>query len=140
MNPASHDLRDLLVTGGIGSTASESSWGIYRGKEPLSPDTTITLYDYGGPVNPKWRQDEVRVQARIRGNKNGYDEAWQKAKDVSKCLVGIPKQTINGTVYVGIWVVSDVTFSRYDDNDRPIFTVNFRVIREPTDDDHRSQY
>jgi len=139
MNPASEDLKDILVTAGIGTYAATSGWAIYVSKEPKSPDTVVTLYDYSGAdPSPKFLRDNPNVQVRVRGAKEAYKAGWTKAQAVKDALLGLPGQTINATKYVGVWMQSDINFINYDDNNRPLFTLNFRITREPASGAYRT--
>ena len=130
-NPASEDLKDLLVTAGIGTFAGHSTWGIYVSKEPDEPDGVVTLYDKGGSSpNPKFILDEPTVRIRIRGDKMEYIAAWDKAEDVKDALLGITPQTVNGTFYTGILMIGEILFLGYDDSNRPLLTTTWQVIRE----------
>lgn len=133
------DLKDVLETASIGTFAATSGWGIYISKEPDTPDTTITLYPYGSPVepNPKFLIDYLNVQARIRGDVQGYAAAQTKAQAVKDALLGLTAQTVNTSKYIGVWMNTDIFLLRYDDNDRPILVINFRVIREPASGTYR---
>ena len=140
MNPPSEDIKDLLVSAGIGTFAASSGWGIYIAEEPESPDTTITLYDTQGEApDPAWLIDYPRFMVRVRGEEDSYLATYAKALAVRDELNGIAPQTVNSTPYVGIWAMTDVTFVEFDDNRRPVFTVNFRIVREPSQvsDDNR---
>jgi len=133
MNPASQDLKDILVGAGVGTFAGTSGWAIYISQEPASPDEVVTLYDSGGP-EPLYLMDDTdlfrpNLQARIRGAAGGYLEAWAKAQEVADTLGHLAPQTIGGTWYAGVWQQTEVTFLRYDDNNRPVLTVNFRIRR-----------
>jgi len=134
-NPASKDLLDLLDNAGVGTPGASSGWGLFIGEEPAEPDQAITLYDTsGGEPNAKWLLDEPHVQCRIRGARHDYPGAHSKAQEVMDTLLGLPQQTQGGTVYVGIWALNSPFFLESDDNRRAIFTVNFRIVREPSDE------
>jgi len=141
-NAPSQDLKDILVTAGLGTFAhgtEDSTWGIYISKEPDEPNKIITLYDKGGSSpNPKWILDEPTVRIRVRGAKMGYQDAWTKIEAVKDALLGITPQTVNGTYYTGILMIGDITFIHYDDNNRPIFTSTWQVIREPATSTYRT--
>lgn len=139
MNPASVDIKDILVTAGVGTFAATSGWAIYISREPSEPDTCITIYDTGGPgANPKWLIEEPSIQVRVRGAKLGYLAAYQKADAVKQALLGRAKQTVNSTVYVSFTMLSEIAHIGYDENSRPLFTINFNIIREPSSGTHRT--
>lgn len=134
MNAPSIDIKDLLVTGSLGTFAATSGWGIYIGGEPPSPDTCITIYDTGGPApQPRAALDRPDFQIRVRGAQDGYNTAWDKANDIKNYLLGLAQQTVNSNLISGFIATSDVAFvARDEGKNRPIFTVNFRCTRQPT--------
>jgi len=126
------EISTFLQTGGIGTLGASSDWGIFTGREPTDPDTAVTVYDTpSAPSNPKFLLDEPSIQTRIRGAINGYLGGYDKAQEIKDLLLGIPKQVIGQATYVGIWQTSDIMFLKFDDNDRPLFTINWRMFREP---------
>jgi len=138
-NPPSEDIKDILVGAGIGTFAGTSGWGIYISREPETPDTVVTIYDTGGdPPSPKFLLDFPTVQVRIRGARQDYKNAFVKAQSVKDALLGVGQTTVNGTLYVGITQIGDINFIAYDDSERPIFTTNWQIIREPTTGTHRT--
>lgn len=140
-NPFSIDAKDMLVTAGVGTFAATSGWSIHISKEPDGspfPNTTITIYDTGGPgPNPKWLLEEVSIQVRIRGDVNGFQNAWIKAQAIKDALLGKDPSTVNTTRYTGIYMDGDISFLMYDDSNRPIIALNFRTIREPASGTNR---
>lgn len=124
--------KDLLVAAGVGVFAAASGWGIYVSKEPSTPSTTITLFNTSGrPPNPKWLLDYPSLNIRIRGAKGGYVNAEDKAKEVKDVLLGLDSQDINGDRWVSVTMPGDLAFIGYDENERPMFSLNFRLIIEP---------
>lgn len=138
MTSPAQDLKDKLESAGVATFAATSGWSLRVGKEPATPDTTVTLYDTGGPdPNPKWLIEEPRVMARVRGAADDYPGAYAKAIEVRDELLGSPRETVNGTVYVGIWAEQDPSLIEYDEESRPVFTINFRLVIEPASGKHR---
>ncbi|KKN90089.1 hypothetical protein LCGC14_0232020 [marine sediment metagenome] len=139
-NAPSKDVVDELVSAGVATYKNTSGWGLWLAREPVTPDTAISVFDAGGDSpNPKYRLNEPTVQVRIRGAKWGYKAAYTKAQAVVDALLGIGKKTINSTVYVGIWQLGDIIFIGFDDNNRPVFTTNWRVVREVSTSTYRAQ-
>lgn len=135
MNQTSLDIATLLEAQSVGTKAATSGWGIYTSRQPDSPNTVITIYDSGGfEANPKFLLDTPTIQVRVRGNVGDYQGGYDKILQVKNELLGIPQQTIGGTVYVGIWAIADILFLQYDDKKRPIFVNNWRITREPADE------
>jgi len=137
MTLPSADIKDLLVTAGVGTFAlgTSTDWSINISQEPpfpTVPHTAITIYDTGGfAPNARFLLEEPTVQVRIRGNPNDYQAAYLKAQAVKDALLGRPGSTLNGNKYVGIWQDSDIISLGNDDNDRPILVANFKIVREP---------
>jgi len=130
--------KDLLVTAGVGTFAATSGWSINLGKEPTGPHTTITLFNTGGSVpNPKWLLDYPSFQVRVRGAPGGYSAAWSKAAAVKDALLGIDSQDINGDRWVSVTMAGDINFIGMDQSNRPLFTLNFRMIVEPASGTNR---
>ena len=139
MTSPAQDFKSILLTAGVGSTDPDTDWGVHVSKEPESPHRTITIYDTGGAEpNAKHLLDFNTVQVRVRGNVNDYPVAHTKIKDVKNKLLGLPKETVNGTVFVGVWAVGDIIFLKYDDNNRPIFVSNWRTALEPASGTNRT--
>jgi len=138
MNPVTIDLKDILEANGVGTFGATNGWGIYIGFEPETPDTTITLYDTGGgsPL-PNLLLDFPTIQTRIRGSVGDYEATYQKALEVRDVLLGLPSQTINGTLYDGVWANSDIIYLTRT-KDRPVFVINWRIAREPATGNNRN--
>jgi len=134
------DIKDRLVTDGIGTFAATSGWGIYISREPTTPDTSITIYETGSVTepSPKFKLDFNTFQIRVRGARNGYAAAEAKTAAIKAALLGLGGVTLNSTKYVGIWMVTDILFLKYDEGERPIFVTNWRVAREPSSSDNRT--
>jgi hypothetical protein len=138
-NPTSIDVKDLLEAASVGTFAASSGWGIWIGKQPAKPDTSITLFDDGGfAPDPKFLLDRPTLRVLVRGSEWGYTGAYSKAQAVKDTLLGDDRQTVGGTLYVGIIMTGDIAFIQYDDNNRPIFSLNFQIWREPSDATNRS--
>ena len=132
MTIPAHDMAIFLRDQAVGNLGGTLDWAIRIGKEPTSPDRSITLYDTGGDPNPKFLLDQSTIQIRIRGAKQDYQITYLKALDIKNQLLSFPKQIVNGTLYIGIWPMGDIVYIGHDDNDRPLFTSNWRLGSEPT--------
>lgn len=140
MSDVVQDIKDHLESRAGGQFAATSGWGIYISREPPEPDTVITLYPTGSASEPnaKWRLEHPTFQVRVRGAPNGYQLAQAKAESIKHELLGLGSTVINSTLYVGIWMTTDIIFMKYDDNNRPIFVMSYRTWREPSEDDNRT--
>ena len=136
-------MRDLLVTANVGlfnitDVLDVVNWSIAVGKMPEKPDRAITAYDSGGQEpNPQWLVDYPTVQIKIRGGENDYIAAFDKAEEVKDALLGLPSQEINGEIWTSVSLLSDRTFLGYDQNGRPEFSINFRLIVHPPSGTYR---
>ncbi len=131
-NSPAEGIKDLIVTEGLATFAATSGWGIFIAREPLSPDTVITVYDTGGLApDPKWLLDYPSVQIRIRGAKGEYQAAYVKARQCRDTVLGCPSLDLNGDRWVSIVGLGDIISLGHDDNERPQFTTNFRLIIQP---------
>ncbi len=131
-------IKDLLVTAGVGVFGSQSGWGIFIGPEPTTPDTAITIREFGG-AGPmaKFLIDFPSIQAMVRGAPGGYQAAKSKAGDVLDELHSIPSQDLNGDRWNSIIATSGPAYNGIDGFNRPKFTVNFKLILEPASGTYR---
>jgi hypothetical protein len=133
MAAPSAGILNILVAGGVGvAPPAASGWIIRISRFAKAPDTQIAIFDSGGGTpNPAWLYNEPTVQVMVRGAPDSYVAARQKAKDVQDALLGLPPQDINGDRWAGVTGLGDINFLQYDESDRPIFSVNFRLLLEP---------
>lgn len=136
-------LKDLIVGAGIGTFAAATGWAVHVSREPAQasniPHTVITTYDTGGiPPNPQWLLDEPTCQVRVRGNPNGYVNAFAKALEIKNLLLGLPSQTIGSDRWVSISMLSDITPIGYTEQQQPLLTMNFKMIIEPATGTNRT--
>lgn len=95
-------------------------------------DAQIAIYDTGGfPANPKWLLDYPTIQIMVRGEKDDYEGAFNKAKEVFDALLGLDSQDVNGDRWVSVTAMGHINFLEYDSKSRPKFSLNFRIILEP---------
>ena len=134
MNTVAEDVKDKLVTSEIGVFGAVTGWGIFIGSEPEKLDTTITLYDTGGP-KPQTVQDRSvnplrteAIQVRVRGKE--YKTAYTKMESIVDAIVGYGKFAVGTTKYKGLFRSSDVLFLELDDRGRYVWVVNFQAVRE----------
>lgn len=131
-SPAEH-LKDILVTASVGVFAATSGWAVYVSKMPDKPDTCIALYDSGGGnPNPAWLLDFPSVQVRVRGDENGYQALFNKVTDIKNALLGHPGADVSDGRLVSVRMDGAPAFLGYDELKRPMFTINWTLIFEPT--------
>ncbi len=134
MNPPAEDFKDLLLLSSLG-TGLVFKTDLFVAFEPDIENASpiVTLYDVGGD-RPEFNLSgynyyEVRVQARIRGAEFGYQAAYTVAETVRDALHDLSNQTVNSTRYILISASTDIFAIGFDENNRPIFTVNFLAHR-----------
>ena len=130
MNSPARDLVDYLdADSSLGLTLGTDLFALDR---PDSPDLVVSLHDTGGGTpdgSTDYRLDRTFVQITVRGERGDLHTAWQLAYDVRDSLRAIARETINGTVYIGLPVFGDVAYIGRDQKDRPLYSANFRVLR-----------
>jgi hypothetical protein len=128
-------IADILVTKGfrrfVGNAAQD--WDITVGKMLDAPNRQITIYRTGGLAkNPRWLLDYPSIQVKVRGGPNDYLLSQQKAVLANEALLGIESFTAsNGDRIVHINAIGDVASTGWDDEKRPEWTFNLRLITEP---------
>lgn len=116
----------------VGITGGDSGWQLKIGRLVDQPDQVVIFYDTGGQSpNPAWLVDFAMVMVHVRGAVNDYPTAYQKAKEVKDALLGIESQDVSGDRLVSIICMGDIGLVSYDDAQRPLFSINFRMIIEP---------
>lgn len=130
MRSPAHDTALYLAgLAGFGEFGGSSGWPVYVGREPLEPVDVVTVYDTGGGpavLIPDIRQPSVQVRVRA----DSYQDGWQKANEAYQELAQPTGVSVNDAVIV-TWVAQgDVQFIGRDDKDRPLFTSNWRLIRD----------
>jgi len=136
MNPVSEDVKDKLVASGVGVFVATSGWAIYIAKEPTTPNTTISLYDYPGPP-PQYFQDRTKdplrmdnFQVRVRGT--GYKTAYEKIRSIQETIRQYDIFTVGTVKYYGFVSVGDILFLKIDEHDRYIWVASFQAHRTET--------
>jgi hypothetical protein len=131
MKPASEDIKDIFIESSneVGEYAAASGWSIHIGGLASSPDTCISITDSPGlPPNPNFSDDIASFQVLVRGARGKYLDTWAKAKEIQNLLNGY-RGSLSTTRYISIFCQGDVGFVYWDDNRRPIFSVNFNAER-----------
>lgn len=122
----------LLGNAIVGGT---TGWDLKVGFLPDSGnDQVICMMDTGGEnPNPRWQVDFVTIQAIVRGKVNSYGSAWTKAREVRDKLLGLDSQNMSGSNdrWVSVICKGDVMSIGNDTKNRPLLSVNFRIIIEP---------
>ncbi len=106
----------------------------FVGTEPELPtaELTVTAYDTGGAATENWAgYQDPTIQIRVRAV--SYVAGYSKAEQIRDALVTPHGFIFNDWYYSGFWLISDVAHIGRDDRNRELFTVNFRLMREPVE-------
>lgn len=109
--------------------SSSEAWRGFVGTEPTDPDNCVTVYDTGGAqATADVPLYDPTIQIRVRAR--NYGAGYSKALELRDALTGPTGFLLDGWHYAGFWIVSDVAKIGRDDNNRELFTVNFRAMRQ----------
>lgn len=127
-------VKDKLVAANIGVWKASTGWNISIGKLPSKPDTAVAvILGPGLEANPKYLLDYPSVQVLVRGDTNGYVAATEKIQKVKDVLLGLHSQDVNGDRWVQVNAIGDIIPLGYQDNDKPMFSMNFQFIIMPAE-------
>lgn len=106
---------------------------IFLGRMPTSPDTCVTVYEYGG-ASPLFTMgaaatavDRPSIQVMCRAGRDDYPAARNKAAAIRALLGAITNTTLSQVAILRVEPVGSVNPIGPDENDRPLVTVNFQV-------------
>lgn len=130
MKTPAHDTALFLAAQeGFGALGGTSGWPVYVGREPLQPVDVVTVYDTGGLPDPLVDNiEEPTIQVRVRCD--SYIDGWAKADEARRDLQSEIGYPVAGGQVVQWIAQGGVTYIGRDDNERALFTCNFRVMRE----------
>lgn len=140
-------LAQVLINGNVASAyGGTADYGVFTGQVPTSPGAVIVLNRAGGlPDNPKWAVDYPAVQAIVRGKENASDAAFAKIKAVKDAFLGRASgllPVVSGIAtpeYVtSITLMGNIMTLGRDENNRALYSVNFRLIVEPATTGNRT--
>jgi hypothetical protein len=131
MNSPAEDIKDIIELSSSGlSLVFATDLFVSKMKEDVNQ--CVCIYDGpGGSPEANYDLDYPTVQVRVRGNRMAYREAYALANDIKQLLHGMTNETINGTRYIEIVCSGDIMHIGYDESERPIFSVNFDIMRTP---------
>jgi hypothetical protein len=93
----------------------------------------VTVYDTGGAAPTGKDGPQLRyptIQVRVRSD--DYVSGWEKADEIQRALFDTTSETTQGGINVQWVAQGDVNYIGRDDKDRPLFTSNYRMTRQPT--------
>lgn len=134
-NSPATDIATLLLDKGLVTNDPDDTSLplITAGMEPnIDKRVLITIYDTSGtPSNPAYQRDEPRIQVRVKAaDEYGYPEAYAAQQMVKDNILGMLRQVINNTMYVGVWQTVDISSLTPDVASKPILVASYRIIRE----------
>lgn len=124
MNSPACDIQQILLASDFPVEISS----LFVGKEPQSPANCVTIYDTGGFVPELY--DKPTIMIRVRNT--DYADGYSLMHEIRDGLHELTEQIQGGTRYIAIWSMGDVQYLRHDENNRSIFTANFRIFRTPS--------
>jgi hypothetical protein len=123
MNSAAFDIKAQLVLLGVIASG-------FVGEEPATPNDVVTVYDTGGGEPFAGIElYEPSIQVRVRNT--SYAAAYALQQEIRKALIVPTDFEINNTHYIGVWNMGDIISLGKDQNNRAVFTANYRIERQP---------
>lgn len=132
MNSPAHDIALRLEALGFGTFGGASGWSIAVSREPLSPATTITVYDTGSAPPGTDEQDWLTPAFQVRVKSDAYPAGYAKLKDILSRLTKDGAFVTTAGTYVSIRATSGVLYIGRDEQDAYLLTANFEaLLQEP---------
>lgn len=131
MTSPAEGIRDILVAEGV--LAGVTGWADRVGGLATSAKN-VSLIDSGGRGGEvKVAIDYPSVQMLLVGAKvaGGYSDAYAKAKEIFDTLQGIDTPNATWSGLVSCVAVGQPQWLGRDDQDRPMFSLNFKLITTP---------
>ena len=131
MNAPSKDILDLLVANVTFSYTAATN--IFYNRTPPSPSNCVVVTDLEGeqpllqlsPDQGSYHIPAITVSVR---NTN-HNTAYVEASAIMGYLHGLKGVTQGGAFYVIITAMGEPHLLQYDDNDRAVVIVNYRIQR-----------
>ena len=106
---------------------------MFVGQEPDGggvADKVVSIFDTGGGQPDTKRTLKLpTIMIKIRGDVFGYQAGYTLAELIVTTLHAVENTTVNSTRYIYIIAQSDINFLGYDKSNRPMWTINFRIMR-----------
>ena len=126
---------------GIASSSGDDGWVLMKSMLPDSSalqDKLVALIEVlGEPPDAYTELDKPHFQVLVRGDpitqvSSSYEEARAKAEEIKIDLHTLAPVTLSGRYYAALWALQDPFLLEYDQNDRPVLSVDFRAFRSRT--------
>lgn len=130
MNPASEDIKDMLVAESALALTLGTTLHLHR--EPAKPDNCVTIYDTPSfPPDLSFVQGEsyYRSSVQIRARNFDPDVALSQLRDIMDVLHNRAQETWNATLYTVIQATGEPALLAWDENNRAIYIINFNLQR-----------
>lgn len=130
MSAPSVDIKDMIE--------AESSLGLtfatdlFIGREPLSPDDCVTIFDTPGfPPDLTLNKTEIynRPSIQIRVRDRSYTTGWNLINNLKVFLHGLAHETWNSSYYSLIECSIEPAHLEWDKHDRAVFVTTFDIQR-----------
>ena len=73
--------------------------------------------------------EKPTIMVRVIGPDGDYTGARDLVMNIKAALHLRTPDTVGGSRYMGIWQTGEIAFVGYEDDNKPVFTVNFRIHR-----------
>jgi hypothetical protein len=133
LNSPAKDIASIL--NGVSSLALTLSTDLFHARMPEGAtfQNVVGVFDNGGggPLLAMERtySDYYYPSVSVRVRNTDYDTGYVQAFDIMNYLHGQSGIVESGTLYTLIRAENDPQLLGYDENDRPVFVINFEVQR-----------
>ena len=130
------EMAAVLSAAGVASTTAVGStgtaWALTKRELQHQPSRMIAVIATGGfPQEPRLEIDRPTFQLLIRGSTGDSSGLEQKVTDAVNAL-NLTDGTFSNWTYVDIQKRGDVLYLGRDENQRPLYSVNFLALRSRT--------
>jgi hypothetical protein len=129
---ARHFAETILPAAGLGLV---SGTNIFYDKAPHDQAISapiVAVLNVGG-LDPERNADAVHyvptVQTLVVGAPGGYDQAEALIENIRNYIIKMVSITVGSTRYYGTFQQGESGFIKYDEENRPMFSANFRLFR-----------
>lgn len=124
------EFAQLLAQLGHGVYTNQVGDTIFLERLPPDPDEAVALARYGGAASDsKLPQDEIRLQARVRGSMTDTRSGEQRAQAIYDDLHGLSNRALPGGTWLElcVGVQGGPVYMGPDEHDRNEYAVSFRA-------------
>ena len=119
---------NYLVAQGQGTLGTD----LFLSRMPETPDACVCVYEGEGGV-PEFTMgttmlDNPAIQIIVRGAREDYVTARDKAQTIRLLLSGLTNETLSGVVILRFSPIGSILPMGFDKNDRPMISSNYRAI------------